>query len=69
VPEDRHIFAELTVWENLDAATRASGRNGDWTIEAVYKLFPIFARLAHSTRRISIGRRTTDVDHRAHADG
>ncbi len=26
VPEDRRIFAELTVWENLDVATRAARR-------------------------------------------
>jgi branched-chain amino acid transport system ATP-binding protein len=45
VPEDRRIFAELTVWENLDVAVRASGRGGDWTIEAVYKLFPVLREL------------------------
>ena len=39
VPEDRRIFAELTVWENLDVATRG-GRDGGWTIERVYDLFP-----------------------------
>lgn len=40
VPEDRRIFAELTVWENLDVAGRAGGRRGHWTIETVYQLFP-----------------------------
>ena len=40
VPEDRRVFAELTVWENLDVAQRASKRRGVWTIEAVYGLFP-----------------------------
>jgi branched-chain amino acid transport system ATP-binding protein len=45
VPEDRRIFAELTVWENLDVAIRASGRGGGWTIEAVYKLFPALREL------------------------
>src|SRR5215831_1703534 len=30
---------------------------------------PGIARAAHPTRRISIWRRTTDVDHRAHAGG
>src|SRR5262245_17803957 len=25
VPEDRRIFAELTVWENLDVARKANG--------------------------------------------
>lgn len=45
VPEDRRIFAELTVWENLDVATRAARREGGWTIEAVYKLFPVLREL------------------------
>ena len=40
VPEDRRIFAELTVWENLDVASRAGGRRGHWTVERVYELFP-----------------------------
>jgi len=45
VPEDRRIFAELTVWENLDIATRAGGRPGYWNIEAVFALFPQLAGL------------------------
>jgi branched-chain amino acid transport system ATP-binding protein len=40
VPEDRRVFAELTVWENLDIAARAARRSGHWTLEAVYELFP-----------------------------
>ncbi len=36
VPEDRRIFAELTVWENLDVAQRS----GSWTAERVFDLFP-----------------------------
>ena len=40
VPEDRRIFAELTVWENLDVAQRSTRRKGAWNIEAVYGLFP-----------------------------
>jgi len=47
VPEDRRIFAELTVWENLDVAMRAAQRRGDWTIAAVYELFPILRELRH----------------------
>ena len=39
VPEDRRIFAELTVWENLDVAARR-GAGGGWTVERVYDLFP-----------------------------
>ena len=40
VPEDRRIFPELTVWENLDVAQRSTRRSGAWNIEAVYGLFP-----------------------------
>ena len=40
VPEDRRVFAELSVWENLDVARRAAARPGPWTIEAVTELFP-----------------------------
>ena len=42
VPEDRRIFADLTVWENLDVAQRG---NGGWTIERVYDLFPTLRQL------------------------
>ncbi len=40
VPEDRRIFAELTVWENLDVADRSAKRPGRWNLEAVYGMFP-----------------------------
>ena len=43
VPEDRRIFAELSVWENLDVAQRAAARRGRWTIDAVFELFPVLA--------------------------
>ena len=39
IPEDRRIFADLTVWENLDVASRGR-RDGGWTIDRVFSLFP-----------------------------
>jgi len=42
VPEDRRIFADLTVWENLDVAHRGSGA---WTPERVFDLFPALRQL------------------------
>jgi branched-chain amino acid transport system ATP-binding protein len=45
VPEDRRIFAELTVWENLDVASRGAGGSG-WTAERVFDLFPKLRELS-----------------------
>ena len=43
VPEDRCIFPELTVWENLEVG-RKNGRAREqqqlWTVERVFELFP-----------------------------
>lgn len=41
VPEDRRIFAELTVRENLEVGARSARRRGQWTISTVQDLFPI----------------------------
>ncbi len=40
VPEDRRIFPELTVWENLDIARRESDSPDSWAEEKVFQLFP-----------------------------
>jgi len=41
VPEDRRIFSDLTVWENLDVATQPGRkRENVWTLERVFDLFP-----------------------------
>jgi branched-chain amino acid transport system ATP-binding protein len=41
VPEDRRIFSDLTVWENLDVAIKPSLRGKDiWTMGRVFDLFP-----------------------------
>ena len=45
VPEDRRIFAELTVWENLEVAARSANRPGIWTVESVNGLFPKLGEL------------------------
>jgi branched-chain amino acid transport system ATP-binding protein len=46
VPEDRRIFADLTVWENLDVASRASRRTASWTPDRVFDLFPKLRELS-----------------------
>jgi len=41
VPEDRIIFPDLTVRENLEIAAK-SGENGErWTLDKVFNLFPV----------------------------
>ena len=44
VPEDRRVFPNLTVRENLDA-TRSQGGTG-WNAERVYELFPDLGAIA-----------------------
>lgn len=39
VPEGRRLFADMTVEENLRLG-RAAGRDGRWTVEAVFDAFP-----------------------------
>jgi branched-chain amino acid transport system ATP-binding protein len=43
VPEDRVIFPDLTVRENLEIAIKKEdkGKNNGWTVDKVHRLFPI----------------------------
>src|SRR5262249_14387300 len=45
VPEDRRIFADLTVWENLDVAARRA-RPGGVTTQRGFGLFPALRQLS-----------------------
>ncbi|MGA8239875.1 MAG: ABC transporter ATP-binding protein [Desulfobacterales bacterium] len=40
VPDDRRVFADLTVGENLEIAARGQERTHTWTKERVYDFFP-----------------------------
>jgi branched-chain amino acid transport system ATP-binding protein len=40
VPEERQIFPDLTVWENLDIGRKQGLRENGWTIDQIYDLFP-----------------------------
>ena len=55
VPEGRHVFGSLSVYENLYATSR-NDTQGPWTLEAVYELFPrLFERRTQSARTLSGG--------------
>ena len=41
VPEGRQLFASLTVEENLQIGTYGRKVRGPWSLEAIYRLFPI----------------------------
>jgi branched-chain amino acid transport system ATP-binding protein len=46
VPQEREIFPSLTVRENLEVAVRAGprqGRQGAWTLDKIFALFPRLA--------------------------
>lgn len=48
VPEDRHIFPNLSVRENLTvAAANYSHNETPWTLEGIFELFPRLAERAH----------------------
>jgi branched-chain amino acid transport system ATP-binding protein len=40
VPDDRRIFADLTVRDNLEIAARKSSTGEGWTLHKIYELFP-----------------------------
>ena len=53
MPEDRRIFSDLTVEENLDTGRQPPRSFGEgtqapvWTLEMLFKLFPNLAELRH----------------------
>jgi len=53
VPEDRRIFSDLTVMENLDIGRQAARRHPDgrsapaWTEEKLFAIFPNLAAMPH----------------------
>jgi branched-chain amino acid transport system ATP-binding protein len=46
VPEERRIFPELTVRENLEVARkRGAGGQAPWTLERIFELMPLLAEI------------------------
>jgi branched-chain amino acid transport system ATP-binding protein len=49
VPDDRRIFVDLTIDENLKIVRHVMRRDGRWTLERVFQLFPVLAELRHKS--------------------
>ena len=47
IPDDRRIFADLTVGENLEIAMREAKGGEGWSKERVYELFPALKNIEH----------------------
>ena len=45
VPEDRRIFTELTLLENLEVGRRSANGRKPWTLERLFQLFPNLAEM------------------------
>lgn len=46
VPEERRIFTDLSVWENLEVGRQPTrGDTAPWTIERIFDLFPNLAEM------------------------
>ena len=73
VPEDRRIFTDLTVMENLEVGRQPPRSRRQpapaWTPEQLFALFPNLGEMPRPARRPHERRRAADADRRAHADG
>ena len=45
IPDDRRIFADLTVEENLRIVREVTRRDGHWTLDRVCEIFPLLSEL------------------------
>ena len=75
VPEDRRIFSDLTVLENLDIGRQPARHLPDgrpapsWTPEKLFTIFPNLGGMPDRRGAPYERRRAADADGRAHADG
>ena len=63
-PEERAIFASLTVKENLLLPPQI-GKTGGMSVERIFSLFPNLARASRQRRRQAVRRRAADAGDRA----
>lgn len=45
VPDDRRVFADLTVGDNLEISERKTGTGSQWTKESIYDFFPALGHI------------------------
>jgi branched-chain amino acid transport system ATP-binding protein len=45
VPDDRRVFADLTVGDNLEISARKPGNGAKWTKESIYDFFPALGHI------------------------
>jgi len=70
VPEDRQVFPEHSVEDNLTIAAKVgAGGQTVWTLETVYDVFPIVRDLRHRVAGRLSGGEQQNANHRAHLDG
>ena len=67
-PQGRRILPNLTVRENLMLG-RATGREGRWSLRAVYDLFPVLEERAKSAGTMLSGGQQQMLADRARPDG
>jgi branched-chain amino acid transport system ATP-binding protein len=55
VPENRDIFATLTVRQNLELGMKSKGRTGRWSVDDMFRLFPRIAERADTLAGVLSG--------------
>ena len=55
VPENRDIFPKLTVHQNLQLGQKRSGRNGRWSFDDMFALFPRLKEREHTEAGVLSG--------------
>ncbi|HET9820993.1 MAG TPA: ABC transporter ATP-binding protein [Burkholderiaceae bacterium] len=55
VPENRDIFARLTVHQNLMLGQKRAGRSGRWSFDDMYRLFPRLKERQHTEAGVLSG--------------
>jgi branched-chain amino acid transport system ATP-binding protein len=55
VPENRDIFPTLTVQQNLLLGQKRAGKNGRWSFEDMYKMFPRLLERQHTEAGVLSG--------------